>query len=131
MAAPFKCCFLLENVRNDVGDIYTGQEEKTERTQDITQLPAWACPAGRIRLLARQQARESAVAAQDCAANLGGGATPKDESVHAPEQLVAKQANVDVSAEALASVDAHKSIARTKAVLAEFEILQSKLLKWA
>lgn len=114
-----------------MGDIYTGQEEKMERSRDVTQLPAWAYPAGRIRLLARQQARESAVAAQNSVANLGGGTTSKIESVHASEQLNLKQANVDVSAEALANVDAHESIARTKAVLAEFEILQSKLLRWA
>lgn len=92
---------------------------------NVTALPAWACPAGRIRLLARQQARSSAIAAQRFIAEHDGGEALSTES--GVLQISENPEVVDVPKESFV----HDSFARTNAVLLEFQALHQTILEWA
>ena len=96
---------------------------------DVAALPAWACPAGRIRLLARQQARSSAMAAQMSAAEHEGALKLSTNSGGLETTL--QQGVADGLQAPMADVEGHESFAGTSAVFAEYETLYQMILKWA
>ncbi len=96
---------------------------------EVTALPAWACPAGRIRLLARQQARSSAIAAQSCVAEGEGVQSLSTDS--GVLQIEGSKEVADGLKASFAGEQAQESIAKTSAVLADFEALHRTVLNWA
>lgn len=96
---------------------------------DVIQLPGWACPAGRVRLLARMQARESAAAAQ-----ASGAEALKEEQLAAQPSVMQTEQKAEVlskPAEEAAAAKLTQSIAGAKYLFAEFESLHTKILGWA
>lgn len=91
-------------------------------TADVTQMPAWACAAGKIRLLARQQAQHSAAAAQSSEAEA------ETEQQLALSGKVAQMEQQEMPGEVPADEIAKESIAKAKGMLAEFKVLHSKIL---
>lgn len=92
---------------------------------DVTQMPAWACAAGKIRLLARQQAQHSAAAAQSSEA---GAETEQQLALSAKAAEMEQQ---EMPGEVPADGMARDSIAKAKGMLAEFKVLHTKVLSWA
>ena len=96
---------------------------------EVTALPAWACAAGRIRLLARQQAKTSAMVARRSVAEDEGAQTLSTDSWIL--QMEENTMRGDVFKAPFAKETAQESIARPSAVLAEFEALHRTILNWA
>ena len=92
---------------------------------NVTQMPAWACAAGKIRLLARQQAQHSAAAAQSSEA---GAETEQQLALSAKAAQMEQQG---MPGEVPADGMARDSIAKAKGMLAEFKVLHTKILSWA
>ena len=93
-------------------------------TADVTQMPAWASAAGKIRLLARQQAQHSAAAAQSSEAEAN------TEQQLAVSGEAAQMGQQGMPGEAPADEITKESIAKAKGMLAEFKVLHSKILSW-
>jgi hypothetical protein len=91
---------------------------------DVTQMPAWACAAGKIRLLARQQAQHSAAAAQSSEV---GAETEQQLALSKAAQMEQQEMPGEVPADGMA----RDSIAKAKGMLAEFKVLHTKILSWA
>ena len=91
---------------------------------EVSKLSSWACPAGRLRLLARKQAWESTRAAQ----RVSGGIDNRLPSALDAEQQEHAAHDAMQPADKTAGVEAADSIARVRALLAEFEDLHSRVV---
>ena len=94
---------------------------------EVSKLSSWACPAGRLRLLARKQAWESTRAAQR--ASDAGEIDRQLLSAPDPEQQEHIVHDAMQPADKMAGVGAADSIARAKGLLAEFEALHARIVR--
>ena len=94
---------------------------------EVSKLSSWACPAGRLRLLARKQAWESTRAAQSVS-ELG----ESDRRLLSPPDAEQQEHIVHDAmqpADKTAGVGAADSIARARGLLAEFEDLHARIVR--
>ena len=94
---------------------------------EVSKLSSWACPAGRLRLLARKQAWESTRAAQRVS-ELGENERRLLPALDAEQQEHIVHDAMQ-PADKTAGVGAADSIARARGLLAEFEDLHARIVR--
>lgn len=94
---------------------------------EVSKLSSWACPAGRLRLLARKQAWESTKAAQGASAS--GKIDKQLLSALDAEQQERVAHDAMQPADKTAGIGAADSIARARGLLAEFEDLHARIVR--
>ena len=94
---------------------------------EVSKLSSWACPAGRLRLLARKQAWESTRAAQRVSKS--GEIDKQLLSALDAEQQEHTVHDAMQPADNSAGIEAADSIARARGLLAEFEDLHARIVR--